>query len=99
MSILSTKKINKLKTNKIVRENINLNKSDILVTKMDISFNCIDESNWVSQLPEINLTNQLNYQNLSKKEMMEKITANFKGMIAITNPKNSWAAKWLNKSN
>ncbi len=30
---------------------------------------------------------------------MEKITANFKGMIAITNPKNSWAAKWLNKSN
>lgn len=67
MSISSTKKINKLKTNKIVRENINLNKSDILFTKIDKSFNCIDESNWVSQLPEINLTNQLNYQNLSKK--------------------------------
>jgi hypothetical protein len=66
MSILSTKKINKLKTNKIVRENINLNKSDILVTKMDISFNCIDESNWVSQLPEINLTNQFHTQKLTK---------------------------------
>jgi len=67
MSISSTKKINKLKTNKIVRENINLNKSDILFTKIDKSFNRIDESNWISQLPEINLTNQQNYQNLSKK--------------------------------
>ena len=29
---------------------------------------------------------------------MDKITSNFKGMIAIMNPKNSWAAKWLHKS-
>jgi hypothetical protein len=66
MSISSTKKINKLKTNKIVRETINLNKSDILFTKIDKSFNCIDESNRVSQLPEINLTNQFNTQKLTK---------------------------------
>jgi len=34
---------------------------------------------------------------VSKKEMLGYITTNFKGMIAITNPKNSWAAKWLHK--
>jgi hypothetical protein len=62
----STKKINKLKTYKIVRENISLNKSNNLVTKIDISFNCIDEANWVSQLPEINLTNHFNTQKLTK---------------------------------
>ena len=28
---------------------------------------------------------------------MSNITQNFKGIIAITNPKNSWAAKWLKK--
>jgi hypothetical protein len=62
----STKKINKLNTYKIVRENISLNKSNNLVTKIDISFNCIDEANWVSQLPEINLTSHFHTQKLTK---------------------------------
>jgi len=33
---------------------------------MDISFNCIDEANWVSQLPEINLTSHFHTQKLTK---------------------------------
>ncbi len=33
-----------------------------------------------------------------KSEAIHKITQNFKGMIAITNPRYSWCAKWLHKS-
>ena len=34
----------------------------------------------------------------SPNEAMDNITPHFKGIIAITNPQYSWAAKWLNKS-
>lgn len=34
----------------------------------------------------------------NRNEASHKITQNFKGMIAITNPKNSWCARWLKKS-
>ena len=33
-----------------------------------------------------------------KNELSEKITSKFKGMIAITDPKKSWAAKYLGKN-
>ena len=33
-----------------------------------------------------------------KTEIVDKITKNFNGIIAITNPKKSWAAKYLSKS-
>jgi hypothetical protein len=33
-----------------------------------------------------------------RSEASLNITPNFKGMIAITNPKYSWAARWLHKS-
>ena len=32
------------------------------------------------------------------REANDKLTAKFKGMIAITDPKNSWSAKYLKKS-
>jgi len=34
----------------------------------------------------------------NKTEAIQRVTSNFKGMIAITNPKFSWCAKWLHKS-
>ena len=34
---------------------------------------------------------------ISKNAIEEKITGKFKGMIAITDPKKSWAAKYLDK--
>ena len=33
----------------------------------------------------------------NKTEAIQRITSNFKGMIAITNPKFSWCGKWLHK--
>ena len=33
-----------------------------------------------------------------KNELSEKLTSKFKGMIAITDPKTSWAARYLGKS-
>ena len=33
-----------------------------------------------------------------KSELAEKLTSKFKGIIAITDPKRSWAAKYLGKS-
>ena len=33
-----------------------------------------------------------------RNEISEKITSKFKGIIAITDPKKSWAAKYLDKS-
>ena len=34
---------------------------------------------------------------ISKNAIEERITGKFKGMIAITDPKRSWAAKYLDK--
>ena len=34
-----------------------------------------------------------------KKQIDYKITSKFKGIIAITDPKKSWAAKYLGKNN
>ena len=34
----------------------------------------------------------------SKNELSEKLTSKFKGIIAITDPKKSWAARYLGKS-
>ena len=39
--------------------------------------------------------NCMNYFN--KNEIMSNITPHFKGLIAISNPKHSWCARWLNK--
>ena len=33
----------------------------------------------------------------NKNEIMSNITQHFKGVIAITNPRHSWCAKWMNK--
>lgn len=30
--------------------------------------------------------------------MIQNITPNFKGIVAITHPKHSWCAKWLHKT-
>ena len=35
---------------------------------------------------------------ISKDAIDERITSKFKGIIAITDPKRSWAARYLNKS-
>ena len=35
---------------------------------------------------------------ISRNTIEEKITPKFKGIIAITDPKKSWAARYLNKS-
>ena len=35
--------------------------------------------------------------NVKGNEMVEKLTKNFNGIIAITNPKKSWAARYLGK--
>ena len=36
---------------------------------------------------------------ISKNAIEDKITGKFKGIIAITDPRKSWAAKYLEKSN
>ena len=36
--------------------------------------------------------------NFRKNEIEEKLTSKFKGIIAITDPKKSWCAKYLGKS-
>ena len=38
-----------------------------------------------------------NCRDTLNNEILEKITPHFKGIIAITNPKNSWCAKWMDK--
>jgi hypothetical protein len=66
MLIYSTKKINKLKTNKIVRENIKLNFNSNVLNKIDVSTNIIDEREWLCQLSEINLVSHFQTQKMSK---------------------------------
>ena len=38
------------------------------------------------------------HEDWNRQEAYHNITSNFKGIISITNPKYSWAARWLHKS-
>lgn len=60
----TTKKKSKLNTYKTVRESIHLNKNKCIA--IDLPKNFINEDNLIFQLAEINLTNHLQTQKLSK---------------------------------
>ena len=66
----STKRKIKLNTYKAVRENIWLNKNNGIHIKSDLPTNIINENDWICQLVEITLENNLHAQNSSKREKL-----------------------------